>query len=249
MQTQYEALKEKLVELAHLSSATSLLHWDMETNMPKEGADMRGQTISVMSALCHEKFTSPEFEKLITELYEKTGSGTDLQGKTVPDPVFSEEMACVVREIWRDFSREKKLPSAFVAEFAKVTSDAHAPWVEARTKSDFSIFLPTLKKIVELSRQKAEYVGYEGSPYNALIDGFEQDATIADFDPIFEEMKEFLVPFIAQKTGSGTDLQRKTEPDPIFGMTGFEHDSEKQKEFCHELLRYVGFPFERGRLD
>ncbi|MBI4253072.1 carboxypeptidase M32 [Candidatus Uhrbacteria bacterium] len=251
MQKRYQELREKLIELTHLSSATALLHWDLETYMPKDGAARRGQTISVLSALCHEKFTSPEFEKLITELHEKMGSekmgsgsaekmgsGTDFAGaKTEPDPIFSEEMACVVREVWRDFTREKKLPKAFVAEFAQVTSDAHAPWVEARAKSDFSIFSPWLKKIIELNRQKAEYYGYEVSPYNALLDGFEQDTTIEDFDPIFEEVKGFLVPFIA-KMWSGTD--------PIFAG---DFDPAAQEAFCKEMLAHMGFSFDRGRLD
>lgn len=245
MQTQYERLKETLVELTHLSSATALLHWDLETYMPKEGAAMRGKTISLLSALVHEKFTSPEFEKMITELEGARHAGS-----------FDEEMACVVREVWRDFSKAKKLPKEFVEEFARVTSDAHATWVDARAKSDFSLFLPTLKKIVELNRQKADYYGYEGSPYNALLDGFEQDTTIADLEPIFEEVKLFLLPFIKERLDLGRSLprtairgrddrMRRDDRDLFAG----DFDVDVQKKFCNELLAYIGFSFDRGRLD
>lgn len=226
----YNTLKETLVELTHLSSATALLHWDLETYMPKEGAAMRGKTISLLSALVHEKFTSQEFEKMITELEDARRAGA-----------LDEEMACVVREVWRDFSKAKKLPKEFVEEFARVTSDAHAVWVDARAKSDFSLFLPTLKKIVELNRQKADYYGYEGSPYNALLDGFEQDTTIADFEPIFEEVKSFLIPFIAQMSARAP----RSSGDIFAG----DFDVDAQKKFCNELLAYIGFSFERGRLD
>ncbi|MBI4600118.1 carboxypeptidase M32 [Candidatus Uhrbacteria bacterium] len=257
MTTKFEQLKNILVELTHISSATALLHWDLETYMPERGAEMRGKTISVMSALCHEKFTSPEFEKLITELNDamKKWGQAQIPSEIEPDPIFSEEMACVVREVWRDFSRQKKLPKAFVAELAQVTSDAHAPWVRARATSDFSIFSPTLKKIIELKRQEAEYYGYEESPYNALLDGFEPDATIADYEPMFEEVKKFLVPFIAcikeQYAGVADPSSLGGTRDDItsLGMTHGDFDPMAQEMFCKEMLARMGFPFDRGRLD
>lgn len=232
MHKKFEKLKNKLVELSYISSATALLNWDMETYMPSEGVQMRGKTISVMSALVHEKFTSPEFEALITELNDARANG-----------LLGEEESCVVREVWRDFSREKKLPSAFVAELSQTTSDAHHVWVEARKKSDFSIFSPVLKKIIELKRQQADYYGYEYSPYNALLDGFEQDMTIADYEPIFEEVKAFLIPFIAavQRDPSQARDDR--------GLFDGDFDIATQQALCKEILRHIGFPFERGRID
>ncbi len=230
MHTKFKQLKNILVELSHISSATALLNWDMETYMPPEGAQMRGTTISVMSALVHEKFTSPEFESLITELNDARQAG-----------LLDEEESCVVREAWRDFSREKKLPKAFVEELSRTTADAHHVWVNARKKSDFSLFLPTLKKIIELKRQQADYYGYEKSPYNALLDAFEPDTTIADYEPIFEEVKDFLIPLIA-RIGAG----KVEEGGDLFAG---DFDLAAQKAFCKEMLGHIGFPFDRGRID
>lgn len=257
MQKTYEQLKQILREITHLSSAAGLLHWDLETYMPKEGAAMRGETISMVSALCHEKFTSPEFERLITELSTARQAG-----------LLDEEIACVVREVWRDFSKAKKLPKEFVAELSRVTSNAHHVWVEARRKSDFSVFAPTLKKIIALNRTKAEYYGYERSPYNALIDEFEPDATIEDIVPVFEAVKGFLkerldpgLPACRQawrrddKGERGRHDERGTARDEgrsdllADDVFAGEFDVEKQKIFCREILKYIGFPFERARLD
>jgi carboxypeptidase Taq len=230
MHTKFLQLKNILVELTHFSSATALLHWDMETYMPPQGSAMRGTTIALMSALVHDKFTSPEFEALITELETARHAG-----------LLGEEESCVVREVWRDFSKEKKLPKEFVEELSKTTSDAHHVWVDARAQSDFSLFLPTLKKIIELKRQQADYYGYEHSPYNALLDGFEQDTTVADYEPLFGELKEFLVPFVRRIGDEG----RPTSEDLFLGA----FDRGAQEALCKEILRHIGFPSDRTRLD
>jgi len=57
--------------------------------------------------------------------------------------------------------------------------------VEARKKSDFSLFLPHLKKILRLKHDQAEAVGYEDDPYDALLDDFEPGATIAKVSEVF----------------------------------------------------------------
>lgn len=230
MQTKISQLKNTLIELTHLSSATALLHWDLETYMPSEGGAVRGKTISILSALVHEKFTSPEFESLITELKGASDAG-----------LLSEEESCVVREVWRDFSREKKLPKEFVEDLSQTTSDAHHVWADAKNKSDFTLFLPTLKKIISLKRRQADYYGYDRSPYDALLDGFEQDTTIQDIDPLFTELKNFLIPFIKQIGDAG----EKTRDDLFNG----DFDISKQRELCKDVLDQIGFSFAKGRLD
>ena len=50
------------------------------------------------------------------------------------------------------------------------------PWVEAREKSDFSIFLPYLKKNVELTHQYIDCfdgMGFENA-YDVLLDDFDE---------------------------------------------------------------------------
>ncbi|MDP2630264.1 MAG: carboxypeptidase M32 [Candidatus Uhrbacteria bacterium] len=230
MQTKFSQLKNTLAELTHLSSATALLHWDMETHMPREGAAVRGKTISLLSALVHERFTSPEFETLVTELNEARLAG-----------VLDDETACVVREIWRDFSREKKLPKEFVEELSQTTSDAHHIWADAKKKSDFSLFSPVLEKIISLKRKQADYYGYVRSPYDALLDGFEQDTTLQDIDPLFEDLKKFLVPLIKNIGSAGA----QPKEDLFYG----DFDISKQQTLCRDVLKLIDFSFEKGRLD
>lgn len=226
----FEEFKNKLLEISHLASSAAVLHWDLETYMPKKGAAARAKSLSSLAAVVHEKFTSPEFEKLLTELKGASDNG-----------LLGEAEACIVREVWRDFEREKKLPKEFVEELSRVTAEAHHIWAEARRESDFSIFKPKLKKIVELKRKEAELVGYKGSPYSALVDAYEKGATAEELSVLFEELKDFLVPFLGKIKSSGRNIGREV----LLG----DYDIGRQKELSKKIAEKIGFDFEKGRLD
>jgi len=52
----------------------------------------------------------------------------------------------MIRVAKRDYDKATRVPSSFVAEIAVVSTKAYEAWVEARKKSDFSIFRPHLEK-------------------------------------------------------------------------------------------------------
>lgn len=229
-QNTIEKLKEELLELYHLNSAVAVLHWDQEVYMPKKGSVRRAKTIAEMSGLIHNKFTAPFFGRLIRAAKKEAD-----QGK------INSEDACIVREVWREYSRAKKLPVEFVKELAELESKSQTVWAEARKKNDFKMFLPYLKKMVEMKRKEAELVGYKGSPYNALLDVFEPYATAEDISIIFEELKNFLVPFLAKIEKS------KNKPDTKILKGKFS--IEKQSALNEVIAKRIGFDFEAGRLD
>ena len=73
-------------------------------------------------------------------------------------------------------------------------------WVEAREKSDFSIFLPYLKKNVDLQHR---YIGcFEGqgdeSEYDVLLDDFDEGLKTDAVREVFDELKRASVPLIAE---------------------------------------------------
>lgn len=226
----FEEFKRKLLEINHLSSSAAVLHWDLETYMPKGGASARAKTFSALAGVVHEKFTSAEFEKLLTALKDDLDSGR-----------LGKAESCVVREIWRDFTREKKLPKEFVEELSKTTAEAHHVWDEARKNSDFSIFGPKLQKIIELKRKEAELVGYKDSPYSALIDIYEKNATADELSTVFGELKNFLTPFLQRIGSSGGKADS--------GILKGRYDIGKQREFCKRIAEKIGFDFGKGRLD
>ncbi|MFA5961113.1 MAG: carboxypeptidase M32 [Parcubacteria group bacterium] len=229
-QNDIEKFREKLAELYHLNSAITVLNWDQEVNMPTKGNELRAKTIANLSGILHDKFTSSDFSKLIKSAKKEMDAGK-----------LNDENACIVREVWREFSREKKLPLAFVKELSETTSRSQMIWAKARKENNFKLFLPELKKIVALKRKEAELVGYAGSPYNALLDTYEPYMRVEEIEMIFDELKNFLIPFLAKIKKSKVKIDRKV-------LKG-KFEIGKQIEFNKLIAGKMGFDFEAGRLD
>ena len=92
------------------------------------------------------------------------------------------------------------MPAELRAEMTRAGANALPAWIEAREKSDFSIFLPHLKKNVELTHRYIdcfEGMGFE-SDYDVLLDDFDEGLTADEVRTVFDELKRELVPLIAQ---------------------------------------------------
>lgn len=230
MNASFTAFRQKLVNLAQLKSAIAVLNWDREVFMPPKGNGPRAEMLAYLAGELHEKVVSKEFRKLLDE--SKAAADAHQLGPG--------EQA-VVREIWRDVSREEKLPVKFVMELTQVASEAHHVWIEARKKKEFHLFAPHLTRIVELKRREAELVGYEKTPYDALLDTFEPYATTEEISRTLGDLRNFLVPFLAKIRNAKSKVSRH----PIAG----DFDIAKQKAFSERAARQIGYDFEAGRLD
>lgn len=223
----------RLLEIRRIQSAASVLSWDQETYMPAGGGAARAEQIATLEGLAHEKLVSREVETLLTGWVDPA-TGQAPEG-------WDEPSRSLLRETWRDFSRAKKLPSAFVVRLSRECSLAQQAWVTAREESRFSKFLPSLKTIIGLKREEAQYLGYRDSPYDALLDTYEPGATIAHLAPMFRELRERLVPLLKKVQGSGVTIDDSCVHQRF--------DQAKQMEFGRLVLVAMGYDFERGRLD
>jgi len=230
-------LTTRLLEIQRINSAASLLSWDQETYMPAGGGEARAEQISTLQGIAHQKLVSPEIERLLASwLDPETGETQDTPGETWDEPSRS-----LLREVWRDYSRAKKLPSDFVIKLSRECSLAQQVWAEAKENHAFSQFLPNLRTVLSLKREEAEYLGYRDSPYNALLDVYEPGSTIEALRPLFAQIKGRLVPLLKKIQQSPIQID-----DTILFHT---FDQARQLEFGRMVLIAMGYDFERGRLD
>lgn len=222
----YEALIERVDELADIGHAQELMGWDQETYMPPKGAAMRARAQGTLAGLHHERLTAPELVALVEEL-----KGQELEG----------DAAVNVREIDREQSRALKIPKALVVELSQTQSLGHEAWVGARQQADFSLFEPWLEKILALKKQVAERVGYEGTIYNALLDEYEPYARAEEIAPLFARLKEKLVPLVERIAATGKF--------PARGVLDQSFPVEGQEELGRQVMADMGFDLEAGRLD
>lgn len=191
MQKTYTEFKNNARKIHTLSSMESLLSWDQQTLMPPGAADDRAMQLKLQSGTIHQEFTSDTNKRLLQQLI-------DLQTGRILFTSATEEQKANLKEWRRDLLHATKLPNAFVQEFAEITSKAQESWQKARNNNSFSQFQPDLEKVVELCRQKAEYLGYKDHPYNALLDLYEPDLTVQKLDALFSRLKPALIDLLQQ---------------------------------------------------
>lgn len=201
--------------------------------MPPKGTPIRAEQLELMASLTHKEKTSAKFEKTLSKLI-------DLESGKVIATGLSLEQKAALREWRRDFLMAISLPNSFVKAFAKHTSESMVAWTKARKNNTFSSFAPYLEKIIEMCRQKGDYLGYQTHPYDALLDCFEPNTTSAEVASIFKKVKPALKKLLGQIL----------ECKPV--ETRFLHgkfSADKQLAFGRTLLQAMGYDLEKGRLD
>ncbi len=233
MEKELKRLKDIDSEIILLTHMSSILGWDQETYMPPKGITERGGQLALLEGIMHQKGTSDE----IGECFSRLGvSESNPKG----DPSLNPLDRAFLRSFYREYSRKTKLPERLVTETAKHVSIAQASWIEARKKSDFSIFSPNLEILLDLTKEKAECIGYKDHIYDALIDEFEPWARTTDVKKVFDDLKVKLVDLAAEIKGA-------QQVDDSFLQK--EYPVDKQDRFGRMVIKDMGYDMERGRLD
>ena len=229
MESRLETLKTKLADITALNSAGGVLGWDQNTYMPPAGAESRGNQLAIIGRIVHEWSTSDEMGKLLADL---APYAAQLDADS--------DDARLIKVSLRDYDIAKRVPSEFVVEQAKVTTQAFSAWAEAKGKSDFSIFEPHLEKVVDLNQRFAAFFPEKDHPYDALLDMFEPGMKTADVKAIFDALRPQQVELIKA-------ISEQPQVDDSFLHQPF--DEQKQWDFGVEVITKFGYDWERGRQD
>jgi carboxypeptidase Taq len=226
----YHQLEQEFRRLHAFRGAASILRWDAAVMMPRGSADLRGEQLAALETECHALVTSPRVSRLLDR------ADANAQG-------LEEWQLANLREMRREREHAIATPQGLVSRLAKATARAEIKWIEARQKSDFSLFAPHLEEVVGLLRDKAALLGkaLELDPYDALADEFSPGLRSAEIDAIFTTLGRRLPGLIHEVI----DLQAANPPLEITGRFSVS----KQRQLATELMKALGFPFDKGRLD
>ena len=217
-------------ELSAFGGIAALLGWDQMTYMPPKGALDRSEQNSLISRLAHEKIVSDKLWKHIENL-SKPKNFENL----------SSNDKSVVKRLKKDVEKARMIPSNFVERMVKATTLAYPAWQEAREKSKFKIFLPHLKKIVELEKEYCSYINLPGPRYNSLLDDYEEGMTVDKLKKEFSYLKPQLVELL-EKIKSSKLFKNQNEMDMKVTI-------EKQRELCNDVIKILLLPKDKSRLD
>jgi carboxypeptidase Taq len=227
----YEALEKRFRRLSLVRDAASMLQWDMAAMMPKGGADVRGDQLAILKVIIHEQMTDPAMADLLAAANEAA-------------PQLDEWRRANLREMRRAWVHASAVPADLVEALSKAVSDCEMLWRDARAANDFKGLLPSMRRVLDLTREVAQVKAQhlKVSPYDALLDEYEPGGSSAEIDRVFDDLAAFLPGFIDQVLAKQA---REPAPLPVPGP----FPAEKQKELALMLMKQLGFDFDHGRLD
>lgn len=226
----YNELVSRLKQASLLASCSAVLEWDEQTYLPVEGTEHRANQLALLAGMIHEKSTTPEIGDLLLEL--------EANHTYAEDSIESAN----IREARHEYNRSTQLPRRLVEELSRVATLSHHAWVEARKNDRFKDFLPWLDQMIDLKREQASAIGYQGTCiYDALLDEYEPGATSEMIEQAFLPLRNDLVTLVTaiRESGITPDISILTRKYPV----------QKQREFSISAAEAIGFNFKAGRLD
>src|SRR5260221_982600 len=197
---------------------------------PRGGADVRGEQLAALETDHPAWLTTPKVARLL----ERAEAGaSQLEDWPLAN----------LHEMRRQRDHAIATPPSLIARLAKATARAEVFWVEAKKANDFKLLAPHLEEVVHLVRDKAALLGQARglAPYDALVDGFTPGISTADIDTIFKALSRKLPGLISE----AIEVQAAHAPTPLAG----KFTVARQRSLSLEVMKSMGFPFDRGRLD
>jgi carboxypeptidase Taq len=212
-----EDLKARVGRLNDVLCAVNTLNWDARTQMPEGGAQTRGQQIATLMGIAREIILDPAMQRAV-------------------DDAGGAEAAAVQAAI--DY--HARLPAALLHAQAENATVAGAAWARARATSDFTVFQPHFEKVVALACETAQALGYDGHPYDPLVQIYEPGETAASVGSFFDTLRAGILPIL--------DVARGRLP-PRTDFLYRDYPPELQQRFAARTAEALGYDFTRGRLD
>ncbi len=224
----YDALTQTYQRLHRLGHLQSIASWDQAANMPPQGNEARAAAMAEMSSLLHGMRTDAALAEHLQRAEQEPLD--DLQRANL-------------REIRRDWRSSNALPEALVRRRSMAQSRCEHAWRQQRPANDWPGFVENFREMLAVGREEARLLADLTGlrPYDALMDMYEPGTTCATVDRVFGEVRQWL-PGLIRKVQEVQARQPVIEPVGPFSV-------QAQRQLCGEVMRVLGFDFERGRLD
>ena len=225
----YNKISEFYSKISTLENISGILHWDSSTMMSKNSCEARSNELSLLSSI-QQKFLS---SNQLGAVLEK-----------VDESKLNDWQKANIREIKLRRDNALAVDSKLTELFVKATTEGKSVWAQARSKNDFKLFAPHLKKIISLTKEIAtarQKHFNRRTAYDALLDQYDFGSNQKDLDVIFGNLRKWLPDAIDQAIS-----KQKTKKIIDFDQ---EFSVEKQSELALMCMKQLGFDFTRGRID
>ncbi|MFA6800660.1 MAG: carboxypeptidase M32 [Acholeplasmataceae bacterium] len=206
-----------------------LYSWDAETEAPKQASSYSEKQFSVLFEEAYQAESDLKYVEAIEKLFQNL------------DQIEDKDFQVEIKKAYKNLRIVKKVPKDEYLAYGLLIQQAPAIWHEAKQKNDFNLFAPTLKKIIDFNRKLVKYLETdELKGYDVLLDMYEDDFGVKEYDAFFDIIKEQLVPFAQEVTKQKQKFSRK--------LTKGVFPAAKQEEFSKYLMDVFHYDQERAVL-
>ena len=228
--TAYESLQNHIAMLNDILNTINILNWDSRTQMPPGGSETRGYQLASLSRLAQDHFASDKTAHLLDAAEAEIAS---------EDP--DSYRVCAVRQTRQYYEIVRRIPADLLSRKAALIPVSEQVWHEAKKGNDFNRFAPYLQKMLDLAKERAEAIGYQDHPFDALVFEFEPSMTAAKLKVLFADLRAGVLPLLKRIVEHSEPLAKN--------LWLREYPVEKQKAFALEMAQRIGYDLNRGRLD
>jgi carboxypeptidase Taq len=220
-------------QIKNVESIIGLLEWDMESFLPEASVSSRERQLGY---LYDELFKAQTQASFVEAVFDKHNP--------------SELEAKMLTKLRVEVAKRTALDPDFVQQSTRAKVRGLESWKKARREKNFKVVEADLAELLRLKREEVQRLAAHPrlkehlkglSPYEILLDDYEPGFRANDLRSLLDTLvagtRERL-PLILEKQKS-KGWKPKTYPMPRVA----------QKELGHKILKALGFPFEKGRLD
>ncbi len=215
--------KDWVFRLSAYNMALAIIGIDKLTVAPAGGSEYRDKRTAFLAGELFTLETDPEIIEILKELKD--------------DESIDEDDKRAITLYYQNAMKTMCIPKDEFVEARELMNRSYDAWLEAKTKNDYTIFEPYLKKVIEIQKKFYGYRNCDKPLYDQMLDDFEPGMNQEKYDAFFDALKERLVPLI-QKV-----VQAKQIDDSFLYQS---YPVEEQKKFMDEILAYLHFDKDWG---
>lgn len=217
----HNAYQEKV---AAYTLALTTLSWDAYTIAPKKGAPYRNKMAAYLSGELFSITTDPTVIERIEAM-----SNLDY------DEVTNREIAQMKKEI----DKTRYIPKEVYVAYNNLVRDANDIWEEAKATSNYELFKPVLKQLIDQTKQIIAYRKDPRSVYEQLLDDYETNMGTKEYDAFFDKLRSDIVPLIKKIKD-----KKLTRPAWLSALVPLD----QQAKVVERVAQYLNYSKDAGQI-
>ncbi len=139
----------------------------------------------------------------------------------------------------RSLGRSLNIPAAEYGAYRRALAESEQAWLKYKKEKNYAGYAPYLEKLVNAFRALSEKRACGENLFDYLLEENEEGWNREKYDAFFAEVRNELVPLIkeiAQRPQVRTDFLKKP------------YDPDRQRIYMQDILQYIGFTADWGKL-